>query len=502
MTRQDALNWLNAQKGKSLDYDGVYGIQCVDFFNYYYLYLTGRNPYPDGYGVNGAKDLWSVATSRFTKIANNPNDANQIPAVGDILIYNSSWGGGFGHVEVVLSADKKGFTAIGQRQSETNRSATAVYRTWAQAVGGLIGWLSFNGFTTNNLQPNQRVVGANGVHLRDKASTAGSYDKARDGEPGEVLTFKGFVRGEIVSANNIWFVGAFSGVYCWSGAFTDPSTAGLPDITPQPPVVTPIPPVITTLDKVIDVSAHNSITDYSTVINNVRGAVAKAGHTGKSYGGGALNNDPKFNDYKTNFGNKLVGAYWYAYCSLDPATEATNFVKTVGDVSTNFTFWLDIEETDGKTNAEINAWCVKFLEEVDKQTGKVCGIYMNRNWFDNYITAETKGERPIWLAHYDTPEFSNPVLNQVAHQYTSSGKVTGYDGNLDLNAVKDEFFVPKPFVPPTIPEPPVVPEKPVPDTPEPEKPVEKPENGSGNLLEFIKLIIKKISDWLAGWKRG
>ena len=63
MTRQDALNWLNAQNGKALDYDKMYSIQCVDFFNYYYQFLTGRNPYSDGYGVPGAKDLWNVPTS-------------------------------------------------------------------------------------------------------------------------------------------------------------------------------------------------------------------------------------------------------------------------------------------------------------------------------------------------------------------------------------------------------------------------------------------------------
>ncbi len=31
------------------------------------------------YGVMGAKDIWTVPTSRFTKIANDPNDPNQTP---------------------------------------------------------------------------------------------------------------------------------------------------------------------------------------------------------------------------------------------------------------------------------------------------------------------------------------------------------------------------------------------------------------------------------------
>lgn len=498
MTRTDAVNWLNSQKGKFLDYDNAYGIQCFDLYNYYYVYITGRNPYSDGYGVPSAKDIWGVPTSLFTKVANNTNDANQIPAVGDVLVYNSRWGGGDGHVEMVVGVDTKGFTAIGQRQSEANRSATAVYRSWATVAGGLIGWLSFNGFKENvQVASNQRVVGANGVNCRDRANVAGAIVK--EGVAGEVLTFKGYVVGENVSGNNKWFVGFYSGVYCWSGAFTDSSTAGLNDITPQAPVVVPPPPVVSTLDKVIDVSAHNTITDYATVINNVRGAIAKAGHTGKSYGGNAINGDPKFLDFKKNFGNKLVGAYWYAYCSLDPITEADNFIKAVGDVPADFTYWLDIEETNDQTNAQINEWCVKFAGEVDKLTGRVCGLYMNRNWFNNYITADTKGARPIWLAHYDTSAFADPVANQVAHQYTSTGKVTGYAGNLDLNHVKDLFFKPtvieKP-VPPVIPEPPVVPEKPLPDTPVPPPDV-LPTTLYDTILGFVKIII----EWLKGWKK-
>lgn len=35
----EALSWCDAQVGRSLDYDGAYGAQCVDFIYYYYQYL-------------------------------------------------------------------------------------------------------------------------------------------------------------------------------------------------------------------------------------------------------------------------------------------------------------------------------------------------------------------------------------------------------------------------------------------------------------------------------
>lgn len=488
MTRQDAVNWQNQQIGKALDYDKSYGVQCVDYFNFYFLYLTGVNPYSSGYGVAGAKDLWNVPTSRFTKVANNPADANQLPQPGDILIYGA---GTYGHVNVCLSADANGLTTTGENEGGRNEPVQKITRSWAAVMNlKLIGWLSFNGFTTT--QSNQRIVGPNGVNCRAAATTTSAIVK--EYAKGDVLDFKGYVRGEVVSGNNIWFVGAYTNVYCWSGAFTNTDPSGLPDITPSAPVVIPPAPVVVTTDKVIDVSAHNAITDYATVKNSVRGVIAKAGHTGQGYGGTTLNGDPKFNDYKANFGEKLVGSYWYAYCSLDPVTEATNFITAVGVVPTSFTYWLDIEETDGKTNAEINAWCVTFLNTVDKLTNRVCGIYMNRNWFNNYITADTKGTRPIWLAHYDTASFSNPVPYQVAHQYSSTGAVNGYTGNLDMNHVHDAFFAPTPIKPidPPVVEPPVV-TPPVVTPPEPPK---------QTLLEWFLNIVSKIKDFLGSWKRS
>lgn len=144
MTRDQALNWMYEQNGQSLDFDGRYGAQCFDYFNYYYQFLTGRNPYSDGYAVEGAKDIWNVPTDLFTKIPNDPYAADQLPQTGDILIYNGSWGGGYGHVEMVLSADQNGVNV--SAQNSKGPYVAEEFRPWNRVVGGLIGWLSYNGF--------------------------------------------------------------------------------------------------------------------------------------------------------------------------------------------------------------------------------------------------------------------------------------------------------------------------------------------------------------------
>lgn len=60
---------------------------------------------------------------------------------------------------------------------------------------------------------------------------------------GTVGNFDGFIRGEKIAGNNIWFRGAYGGNYFWSGNFENKSTAGLKDLGTYkaPAVVKPKP---------------------------------------------------------------------------------------------------------------------------------------------------------------------------------------------------------------------------------------------------------------------
>jgi hypothetical protein len=140
-TKTEAVNWLNSQVGKYVDFDGAWGSQCTDLFNFYYQQLVGRSPYADGYGVPGAKDLWNVATSRFTKIPDSPT---LVPQPGDILIYGNTWGGGYGHVEMVVGVDANGCSIVGANLSgNSSVGVQKTYRSWG-GMRGLTGVMRFN----------------------------------------------------------------------------------------------------------------------------------------------------------------------------------------------------------------------------------------------------------------------------------------------------------------------------------------------------------------------
>ena len=98
-TQSEAISWVQSQNGKSIDYDGAYGAQCVDLIKAYYNYL-------EGYATSGnAVDYtWNSLPSGWYRTSS--------PSAGDVVV----WGAGaymgksgyyadgtFGHVGVVTA---------------------------------------------------------------------------------------------------------------------------------------------------------------------------------------------------------------------------------------------------------------------------------------------------------------------------------------------------------------------------------------------------------------
>jgi murein DD-endopeptidase MepM/ murein hydrolase activator NlpD len=80
--------------------------------------------------------------------------------------------------------------------------------------------------------PTQRQVGVNPANGRSEPTTAVPVAQTLDG--GTIADFDGWTYGEDVDQNDVWFHGAFSGNWFWSGGFTDTGTHDLPEIDPEP----------------------------------------------------------------------------------------------------------------------------------------------------------------------------------------------------------------------------------------------------------------------------
>ena len=92
-TANDAITWVKSQVGRGIDYDGMYGNQCVDLVKAYYKYLGQSEPY--GNGADYANNKLPAGWKRYSK-------SESTPRKGDILVYTGGYGG-YGHVAIYES---------------------------------------------------------------------------------------------------------------------------------------------------------------------------------------------------------------------------------------------------------------------------------------------------------------------------------------------------------------------------------------------------------------
>lgn len=129
-----------------------------------------------------------------------------------------------------------------------------------------------------------------------------------------------------------------------------------------------------------------------------------------------------------------VGSYLYSYCTSieNSYKEAQNCLKFIQGKQFELPIFIDLEEErtsklgkDGVTQVALN-FC-KTIEE----HGYKAGVYANLNWFKNFINVKELLHYSIWLAQWSGSH--NEDFRVDFWQYTSSGKILGINGNVDLN---------------------------------------------------------------------
>lgn len=113
-SQAEAVNWATAQIGKGLDYDKVYGNQCVDLIKYYYDYLGCAN-----YAMGNANAYISnTLPSGWQRVYGNyqPGDIAVWKVNHSCSTCNTS---SLGHVGIITSADSVGFNAVNQNFNNT-----------------------------------------------------------------------------------------------------------------------------------------------------------------------------------------------------------------------------------------------------------------------------------------------------------------------------------------------------------------------------------------------
>jgi hypothetical protein len=146
---------------------------------------------------------------------------------------------------------------------------------------------------------------------------------------------------------------------------------------------------------------------------------------------------------------KLLGLYHFTWGKKDPCIEADFFIKQVKKLGYLGKAMLVIDyEADAVERGR--SWVKKFAERITELAGYKPVLYS----FSSCINEQKLGSLgyPIWCANYykgyediygyDTSGCKIGYKDSIMWQFTSSGHLKGYKGDLDLNVFygdKDDF---------------------------------------------------------------
>ena len=190
----------------------------------------------------------------------------------------------------------------------------------------------------------------------------------------------------------------------------------------------------------IDVSRWNEEINWNKVKDaGIKYAIIRAGYRGSVTG--ALVEDWYFkqNVEGTAAAGIPVGLYFFTQATneVEAVEEASMVLSMCKDYDITYPIFIDTEGAGGEGRADAldtqtrTKVCMAFCETI-RRAGYETGIYASKNWFNKNIdTSVLTDDTYIWLAEYgDAVTYGGKYH---VWQYTSSGRVLGIEGRVDLN---------------------------------------------------------------------
>jgi len=188
--------------------------------------------------------------------------------------------------------------------------------------------------------------------------------------------------------------------------------------------------------KGIDISEWQTGLDYTTLAKQIDFVIIREGYR--------RSRDKMFLTHVNGFralGTPIIGVYHFMYPltnqqAKDEALSCIANVEAAGLPKTTV-IWADFEyDTVIKAKdkgvslgpAECDLFTRTFCEAI-KAAGYPTGIYTNNDFRKNWYKQDTLKRYDIWLADYNG-DADYPCIMQ---QYTSSGRLNGFDENLDMD---------------------------------------------------------------------
>lgn len=203
--------------------------------------------------------------------------------------------------------------------------------------------------------------------------------------------------------------------------------------------------VKTIVAKGIDVSKHQGEIDWVNVrAAGVQFAIIRVGM-------GRNNIDPQFrrNISECNRLGIPCGVFWFSY-ALDEAEarkEAEYCLAAIKPYKVEYPVFFDLEYDTARylkqkgvtlTKAMATAHAKAFLSTIEK-AGYYAANYANPDYLSHFFDSSLS-TYDLWFANYkDNPDLSNPPRDCGIWQYSSSGRVNGINGKVDLDVCYKDY---------------------------------------------------------------
>jgi len=183
---------------------------------------------------------------------------------------------------------------------------------------------------------------------------------------------------------------------------------------------------------IIDISHHQdpNLIDYDKLAKEVDFVIIRT-----QYGSSLI--DRHYKTHHAEFRKRGIptGAYaWVRGTSMkDMEQEATDFYNRTKDLKPTFWF-LDVEE---KSMNDMRAGISAYVNKLRELGAKKIGVYIAHHLYTQFNLDLTEFDA-VWIPHYG---INNGLINSEPsfacdiHQFTSTGRLDGYNGNLDLNTI-------------------------------------------------------------------
>lgn len=195
--------------------------------------------------------------------------------------------------------------------------------------------------------------------------------------------------------------------------------------------------------KIIDISHWQGTIDFKKVkADGVQGVIIKAGGSDAGF-----YKDSKFETNYTNAVNAglYVGTYYFVgsgcLSEADGKADADRFINIIKGKKFNLPVYMDVEAPKRGQKDKVTNAIIGFCEEMEAHKYYV-GVYGSdiSGFKEMFNYEDIKDRYTLWVARYGTkPKYAT---KHDIWQYSSTGKVSGIAGNVDM----DECYVDFPSI--------------------------------------------------------